>query len=981
MKNCEIIVNQLIELKNGNDPQPLQWVGEESFDAIISAINDLAKDFREKRQKELEDKQRLNDLQDILFLYLARDFSQKAKVIGDSMEIDALALSINYFGEELAYNFEQLIESEKQLKEAQHLARVGSWHLDLVNSSLFWSEEMKTIFEAEDIATDTLTDFYWEKIPKEDAHKLVEKVKRAIEEGESYQIEHRIIAKDGSIKYLFCVGEAVRNEIGEIIAIKGVAQDISDRNTIEQLRASEERLKAQQEKLLQLNAQLQSSEEELKTQQEELIDANRVLAANVRELEQARIALDIKAKELEIASNYKSEFLANMSHELRTPLNSIMILSKLLQGNKEKNLSPRQIEFASVIQKSGSDLLKLINDVLDLAKVESGKIEINIEKHEISTLVENLQMTFQPIAAEKGIKFLLDIAKELPLTIETDLSKLDQIVKNLLSNAFKFTEKGGSVSLSFRKKAPDTFFKYKTLVESNEVLEIQIEDTGIGIPKEKQGLVFLAFHQGDGTTQRKYGGTGLGLSISRELANLLGGEIHLKSEVGKGSIFSVYLPLEPYHSLQPSTFQLVKSLSPETQQNLNLPTRNEQFIASLPDDRDDLKEGDKIILIVEDDLTFAKILLDFAREKGFKGIVVNQGDLVLQYVQAYLPQAIFLDIQLPVVDGWTVLQRLRMSEFAHLPIHIISGTDRRKIGLSLGAVDYLVKPVSATDLERVFTEITQRLDKAVRHILVVEDDKMHNMVTSELVNRKGLTTTSVYTGRDALLALQKYSPDLVILDLGLPDMKGMDLLAKIKETNPTLPVIVFTAADLNKSEIADIQRFKNTPIVIKSENAYQRLLEELEIFTYHINKTKDNALGYKLNTMQSNDFLNTLSGKTILIVDDDDRNVFALQTILEQEDIRCLVANNGIEAVKMVKQHTDIEAVLMDVMMPEMDGYEATKHIRALGKTSLPIIGLTAKAMKGDREKCLEAGLSDYLSKPINVDQLFSLLNTWLHTE
>lgn len=749
-------------------------------------------------------------------------------------------------------------------------------------------------------------------------------------------------------------------------------------------------LKKTQEELRHHSEQLQASEEELKARQNELIKANSILEENVNDLRQARIALDLKAQELEEASSYKSEFLANMSHELRTPLNSVLILSKLLEDNKEKNLTPRQIEFASVIQKSGSDLLRLINEVLDLAKVESGKIDLEIDSHTPETLARDMEMTFKALSIEKDIEFVIELEPSLPQYIKTDLPRVEQIVKNLLSNAFKFTPNKGKIVLNLKKMPTKAFFTQKALMQSNEVLAISVTDTGIGIPKEKHNLVFVAFKQADGTTQRKYGGTGLGLSISRELANLLGGEITLDSELGKGSTFTIYLPVETKLAHQLSVEEAtLKAKGILSQADLSTEGtifggKGKKYPQIIADDRDDFHETSKSILIIEDDLQFAKVLLDFARERGFKGIVINQGDLALPYIEAYKPQAIVLDMKLPVMDGWTILKKLKESEYAHIPVHIMSGMDKEGLGMELGASNYLIKPISPEKLDNVFNNISAELDKSVQTILVIEDDQKHNMVIKELVSRKGIIASSAYTGEQALSYLGENMPDLVILDLGLPDINGIELLKKIKNISANTPVVIFTGVDLSKSELAAINAFGNIPIVIKSESSYSRLLSEVEQFIYHINKVKAPIIDARLTQNIVSDTVptkNLLKGKKVLIADDDNRNVFALKTILEQEGVICVMAANGIEAIEAVMTDPQIEAVLMDIMMPEMDGYEATKHIRALGKEKLPIIGLTAKAMKGDREECLAAGLSDYMSKPINVGQLIALLQVWLYKE
>jgi len=765
----------------------------------------------------------------------------------------------------------------------------------------------------------------------------------------------------------------------------------------EKLRAQEEELRVSNEELRDKAEELQASEEELRVQQKEMEGINAELEEKAQLLEennkdikdknhalnQAREALDLKAKELEASSKYKSEFLANMSHELRTPLNSVLILSKLLQDNKENNLTEKQIEFANVIQKSGSDLLKLINEVLDLAKVESGKIELEIKEQPVKQVIEDMEMTFKALSIEKNIQFEIKDEGALQTVIQTDKMRLEQILKNLLSNAFKFTPEGGNITLGLRRGNLGTSFTSERLLQTEDVLEIFVKDSGIGIPKDKHQTVFMAFQQADGSTQRKFGGTGLGLSISKELAEILGGELLLESAEGEGSTFSVYLPcdMEPDKVLtvEEATDQAKKALDKllpgQEQKESKGPKR--QLKAVLADDRDS-DEDKRTVLIVEDDLKFAKIVLDFARDKGFKGIVINQGDQAMEYVEAFEPYAIILDMKLPGLDGWSVLSQLKASQYAHIPVHIMSGLDKKKLGLQLGAVDYLVKPVDADQLSKTFDRISNEKSK-VNSLLIIEDDEGQNMAIRELVEQKNIKTTSAFNGKEAMDFLKENETDLIILDQGLPDSNGIDLMDEIRGLHPEVPVILFTGNDLSKQELSRIGKYKDTSVVLKTEASHQRLLEETELFLHHVRKTNSNGNETHQPIQPILEELNTLKGKKVLMVDDDMRNIYALQTVLENEGIETSVATNGFEAVEAVKQDQGFEAVLMDIMMPEMDGYEATRQIRELGFKDLPIIALTAKAMKGDREKSLEAGLSDYLSKPVDIERLLSLLRVWMY--
>ncbi|MEM9649094.1 MAG: response regulator, partial [Bacteroidota bacterium] len=707
-------------------------------------------------------------------------------------------------------------------------------------------------------------------------------------------------------------------------------------------------------------------------------------------LEQAQAALVIKSEELEKSGRYKSEFLANMSHELRTPLNSVIILSKLLQSNKTGNLTEKQIEFSQIINKSGEDLLSLINEVLDLAKVESGKIELEIESHNLRTYAEDSKKTFIAIAQDKGVDFVLNIDKSLPETFTTDKQRLNQVLKNLLSNAFKFTDTEGTVTLEFKNSKTLPKFTSSALIKSGHVLQIAVNDTGIGIAKEKLGSVFEAFVQEDGTTQRKYGGTGLGLSISKELVRLLGGEIFVESEVGKGSTFTLFLPFDSSEAVKGPASEKPNSKAKETKaepakEEAEQPIEtfvkervlNEQLEAIIADDRDQLQQDDKILLVVEDDLQFAKVLLDQARENGFKVLVTDQGDKALEHVEEYRPNAIILDMQLPVMDGWTVLKKLKGNkEHAHIPVHVISGIDKTKLGLEMGAVEYLVKPISFEKLEQTFSNISKTIAGSdVKKVLIIEDDESNNKALQEMIKSKQLEAVAAKNAKDARELFKNEHPNLVVLDLGLPDIDGIELLDEFKLQKKEVPVIVFTGRELTKKELKQIERHQDTSVVLKTTKSYDRLSEETELFMNMLNSTQTDYPVLPPKEFHSEDII---KGKRILIVDDDMRNIYALETVLEEEQVEVTVATNGAEAVDEIK-NGEFDAVLMDIMMPVMDGYEATKKIREMGRKDLPIIALTAKAMKGDREKCLEAGVSDYMSKPLDVEKLLSLLRVWLY--
>jgi CheY-like chemotaxis protein/signal transduction histidine kinase/HAMP domain-containing protein len=753
------------------------------------------------------------------------------------------------------------------------------------------------------------------------------------------------------------------------------------------LKASEELLKAQQEELQQIN-------EELEEKASLLAEQNQKIELKNREIELARTALEDKAEQLALSSKYKSEFLANMSHELRTPLNSLLILAKLLSDNKEENLSPKQVEFANTIHAAGTDLLNLINEVLDLSKVESGKMEINATAVPIDDVLDRLGRSFLPVAQQKELEFELHRDDAVPTTLRTDGQRLEQILKNLLSNAFKFTE-SGSVRVAVRlADKTTTRFQLDSIYAAPTIVAFEISDTGIGIPKDKQRLIFEAFQQVDGNTNRKFGGTGLGLSISRELARLLGGEIHVRSVPDEGSTFTLYIPLEyvapPRSGLdddidgRAGLFELTRSSDFEAVSDADaIPDVEEAELRrnDLDDDREQIEPGDRVILIVEDDVDFAKILLDMAREKGFKGIVALRGDTGLAFAHEYKPDAILLDIQLPVLDGWMVLERLK-SHYGtrHIPVHILSASDMQHRGLTLGAMAYLEKPVSKEVLDEAFEHITDFIDRSVRSLLIVEDDETQRSSMIELIGEDDVDTVAVGSAEEALEQLHSKAFDCMVLDLGLPDMTGFDLLEKVKGEPElrNLPIIIYTGRRLSRAEETRLKKYAET-IIIKDARSPERLLDETALFLHRVEANLPDAKRRVLEQLHSADAV--FRDKKILVVDDDVRNIFAITSVLENQGMSVMYAENGRDAIQTLEGAPDIDLVLMDVMMPEMDGYETMTAIRAIEKYgSLPIIALTAKAMKGDREKCIAAGASDYITKPVDPDQLLSLMRVWLYS-
>ncbi|MBW4647490.1 MAG: response regulator [Kastovskya adunca ATA6-11-RM4] len=739
------------------------------------------------------------------------------------------------------------------------------------------------------------------------------------------------------------------------------------------LRASEELLKNQQEELQQTNEELEEKAELFALQKKEVERKN-------REIEQARQALEEKAEQLALSSKYKSEFLANMSHELRTPLNSLLILAKLLSDNPEGNLSDKQVEYTRTIHSSGTDLLGLINDILDLAKIESGTMSVDISQTLFTDLGGQMERTFRQIAQDKKLEFVQEFESSLPSTIYTDPKRLQQVLKNLLSNAFKFTDKG-RVTLQVTPVQQGWSREQKYLNQADMVVAFAVSDTGIGISPDKQRVIFEAFQQADGTTSRKYGGTGLGLSISREIARLLGGEIQLISAPGRGSTFTLYLPQHYPETLTPQAGQenAVVSLPPSPSAAALVSTPLAPSLA-INDDREQIQPGDRVLLIVEDDINFARILLDMAREQGFKGIVATRSDVGLEIARQLKPDAITLDIQLPVMDGWTVLDRLKHDpNTRHIPVHILSVEEGQQRSLQQGAIAYLQKPVDSEALTSALTNIKGFIERQVKNLLVVEDDETQRQSIVELIGNGDVLTTAVGTGTAALAALKAGHFDCVVLDLGLPDMTGFELIELIKqeESLKTLPIIVYTGKELTKAEETELKRMAKT-IIIKDVRSPERLLDETALFLHRVQANLPESKQQILEQLHQTDSI--LAGKKVLIVDDDVRNIFALTSMLERHQMEIIYAENGKDGIEVLQNNPDSHVVLMDVMMPEMDGYETMQAIRKLEKfRALPIIALTAKAMKGDREKCIEAGASDYITKPVDTEQLLSLLRVWLY--
>ncbi len=751
-------------------------------------------------------------------------------------------------------------------------------------------------------------------------------------------------------------------------------------NTIEATMRTENLLQQSQQLTTELQSQqkeLTQTNEELERKAKQLAERNTEVERKNKEVEQARRALEEKAAELALTSKYKSEFLANMSHELRTPLNSILILGQQLGDNSTGNLSQKQVEFAKNIHSAGSDLLNLINDILDLSKIESGTVTVEAEEMTFMSLRESVERNFKHIAEQKNLPFQLEFEHGLPRAFTTDPKRLQQILKNLLSNAFKFTSHG-HVAMSVRIATEGWSAEHPVLSRSHTVMALAISDTGIGIAPEKQKLIFEAFQQADAGTSRKYGGTGLGLAISRELATLLGGEIKLTSEPRQGSTFTLYLPLvytgPTTTEIRPATAASTAGQPPAI---AILPVAGEEKIA---DDRDSVKAGDLVVLIVEDDAHYARVLLGLARDKGFKGIVATRGKQALDLALEYVPAAITLDIFLPDMLGWTVLNNLKLNpKTRHIPVQIISLEEERQHGLAHGAFSYMVKPVTTEGLESCFDRIRNFITPHLKRLLVVEDNEIESRSITELLLHDDIEIVNVGTGAAALEALKNQSFDCCVLDLRLPDMSGFELLDQVK-ADPTLgnvPIVVFTGKDLSSEEERRLKAVAKS-VVLKDVQSPERLFDETALFLHRVVADLPEPKQLLLERLhQSNE---ALRGHKVLVVDDDARNIFALTTVLENQDMEVVSATNGRHAIEIIGNTPELSVVLMDIMMPEMDGYTTIREIRKQPEfRSLPILALTAKAMKGDREKCLEAGASDYVAKPVNTEQLLSMLRVWLY--
>lgn len=755
------------------------------------------------------------------------------------------------------------------------------------------------------------------------------------------------------------------------IGVNGALDYLKLQNFLEETQAQSEELQAQHRELESVNTELeaqslslQASEEELRVQQEELQQINEELEERSLLLEERNEEVLRKAQELELTTRYKSEFLANMSHELRTPLNSILLLSRLLSENDQQNLTEDQIEFANVIRSSGNGLLTLIDEILDLSKIEAGKMDLEYTQVAVKDIIYELESMFGPVARDKGLIFQVEKDINVLETLETDKGRVLQILNNLVSNALKFTA-NGSVKVSIEG--------------TGEYIIFSVIDTGIGIDADKLKFIFEAFQQADGSTKRKYGGTGLGLSISKQLTKLLGGNLSVSSTPGAGSTFKVSIPIikteriidEPVETV----IEIVESpvFEPISYISTVIPE-------SLPDDRKTINTGDKVILIVEDDTIFAKTLLDYTRKSGYKGIVAVRGDEGLQLAEKFLPMGILLDIELPVLNGWQVMETLKSNpRTRQIPVHIISSHRMKNEGIMKGAVDVIDKAVVMDKLGQVFEKLEYVISKEAKKVLILEENSMHAKALAYFLETFNIHSELKSSINDGAEALKDPNVDCVILDMGIPDQAAYNALEEVKQ-NPDLenvPVIIFTGKSLSMSEELKIKQYADS-IVVKTAHSYQRMLDEVSLFLHVVEENKNSSQSFKPTKLGA--LGEILNNKTVLVADDDVRNIFSLSKSLETYKMNVVTALDGREAIEKLEQHPEIDIVLLDMMMPHMDGYETARRIRQNPKLkTLPIIAVTAKAMAGDREKCINAGSSDYITKPVDIDQLISLLRVWLY--
>ncbi|HEX2921540.1 MAG TPA: response regulator [Bacteroidales bacterium] len=747
----------------------------------------------------------------------------------------------------------------------------------------------------------------------------------------------------------------------------------------EELRQTNEELETQAVALKKSEENLQAQQEELRVTNEELEDKTKRLEENKtsieqqnKNLERAKSDIERKARELEKTNKYKSEFLANMSHELRTPLNSLLLLAQSLMDNRSKNLTEQQIQSATIIYNSGNDLLNLINEILDLSKIESGKMALSPKPIPVSGIESSIRDYFGHLVAEKGLDLSIEIDPDVPENLLTDEQKLNQIIRNLLSNALKFTEKGG-VYIKIYKTGD-------TAANGSDIVAFSVKDTGIGISEDQQEDIFEAFHQVDGSISRKYSGTGLGLSITRELAKLLHGKITLRSEPGKGSEFTLIIPAKIDELPEQPSIDMVNE--PEIIERPVAPkekTKESLEFIQVNDDREMIKEDDSVILIIEDDLKFAALLRNICHDKGFKCIIAITGEDGIDIAKRLKPKALILDLKLPGMSGWEVLDSLKtIPETRHIPVHIMSGYEETLDAYNKGAIGYLTKPVTKEKIEAAIDEIQTYISANIRNLLIIEDDSNLRTSIRILLDARDISITESTNATDAIRLITENHFDCIVLDLGLPDMSGFEMLRLLKEKNIKVPpVVVYTGKELTREENFELQEYTRN-IIIKGVKSEERLLDETALFLHRVIKDLPEHQKKMLTNLYDKEEM--FRGKKVLIVDDDMRNVFAITSVLEQGHMNVMSAPDGKKALQILEKKTDFDLILMDIMMPEMDGYDAVKRIRKNDRLrNIPIIMLTAKAMKEDREKSISAGANDYLSKPVDATKLLNLMRIWLY--
>jgi PAS domain S-box-containing protein len=823
---------------------------------------------------------------------------------------------------------EALRESEARWRFALQVAELGAWELNLVDHRAWRSLRHDQIFGYDTLLPQWTYEDFLRHVLDEDRAAADEAFQHAVAHHQQWAFECRIRRVDGALRWIWAHGGILGDAEGQPARMFGLVEDITARKEAEELR--------------------RTRDEELRA-----------------------------AAEVALASRYKSEFLANMSHELRTPLNSLLILSRLLADNKDRNLTPKQVEFAETMYQAGSDLLRLINEILDLSKIEAGQVEVYVEAVVLADLRDRIERDFRHVAQSRQLDFGVRLDPQLPALIRSDAKRLEQVLKNLLANSFKFTEKG-SVRLSIQHATGGWARPHASLDRAEGVIAFAVTDSGIGIAPQRQQLIFEAFAQADGTTTRKYGGTGLGLSISRELASLLGGAITLSSKVDEGSTFTLFLPFDftpraPSAPLLPKAAQAARQVPPRALPGV--------VLSAVEDDREAIASGDDAVLIVEYDPVFARLLLDIAHRHDFRALVAGSAAAALELARQHQPVAITLSLSLPDLDGWMLLQRVTDDlDLRHIPVHIVSSEDERARGLRQGAASYLQKPASEAALGELFERI--RAARARDHallLLVVEDDPATQRRIVEAVGESAdMKITLAASAEQGLAELDARRYDCVVLDLRLPGMSGYEFLEAVRDERhlDDLPIVVYTGTDLSSQQQARLRELAES-VLVKDARSLERLLDQTSLYLHRRVDALPEAARAALERLHGGTEL--LAGARVLVVDDDMRNVFAVFAILENAGIAAERAENGLQCLEILEASAEFDAVLMDIMMPGMDGYETMRRIRQVpGLKTLPVIALTAKAMKGDREKCIEAGASDYLAKPVDAELLLAQLRFWI---